>query len=62
MGYHKQYKRYRISERSSEDSDAAITRRRVQQLNEEIKIERSSDSNYYSDKVIKKAHRRHRNH
>lgn len=62
MGYQKKYKRCRVSDRSSEDSDAAITRRRVQQLNEEIKIERSSDSNYYSDKVIKKAHRRHRNH
>jgi hypothetical protein len=62
MGYHKQYKRNRISDRPSENNEAAITRRRVQQLNDEIKIERTSDSNYYSDKVMKKAHKRHRNH
>ena len=61
MSYHKQYKRSSISNRPSENNEAAITRRRVKQLNDEIKIERSSDSNYYSDKVIKKAHKRHRN-
>ena len=61
MSYHRQYKRSNISNRPSENNEAAITRRRVKQLNDEIKIERSSDSNYYSDKVIKKAHKRHRN-
>lgn len=61
MSYHKQYKRNSISNRPSENNEAAITRRRVKQLNDEIKIERSSDSNYYNDKVIKKAHKRHRN-
>ena len=55
------YRRYSSGSRfdsQSEDNEDAITRRRVQQLNEEIKIERPSERNYYSDKAMRKAHKR----
>ena len=59
--YHRYSTKSESDSLSEDDQQAAITRRRVQQLNAEIKIERPSESNYYSDKALRKAHkRRHR--
>lgn len=57
-GYHRYSTKSQTDDVSDNDRREAITRRRIQQLNEEIKIERPSESNYYSDKAMRKAHKR----
>lgn len=58
MGYNRYNSQYKSDAAASDEScDDAIKRRRIQQLNDEIKIEQPNDSNYYSDKALRKAHR-----
>lgn len=58
------YRRHSSGSKSEKESsdDNAITRKRVQQFNSEIKIERASDDNYYSNTALKKAHRHRKRH
>lgn len=59
MRYH-QYAKQGYSTSASGSSESSVTRKRVQQLQEEIKIENPSDENYYGDKLMRKMHRRRR--
>ena len=53
---------HRYSSQTTPDHEAekedAITKKRVEQLNSEIKIEKPGDQDYYAKKALRKARRR----
>ena len=57
------YHRYSSGTASDQEigKEDAITKKRVEQLNSEIKIEKPGDQDYYAKKALRKA-RRHKYH
>lgn len=57
MSYYHRYHRYSADEdKHSNQTKDDITRRRLEQLENELKIEEPESHNYYTDKIMYKAH------